>query len=396
MAFFTLIIKFKEKLIWEEDKFDFIQDKYLSQFPFNLHLHALEDEGRTEDPTEHRKRKAREDEGRVFFSNELPQGTLLLITFSTLLVLSYYYNNLLKEMFVTYLGESDIMFFSLSNVGLLLLDVVWLLTKFIIPIGLVGILVIVISTMIQTGFHVSTKQLKWNVNKIIPTWNNFKKKTIFSKSQLLNSLKIFFKILVIGVVSYFILFNEFANLSLLVNKSISESYRDIAWLVYKLVIVISIITVILAIPDWFMQKSEFEESLKMTKEEIKQEYKELEGDPMIKSRIRERAREIANSEMITNVKTADVVVTNPTHFACAIKYSLTDMDAPKLVAKGQDHLALKIREVAKGNEIPIVENKPLARSLYANVEVDQFVPVEYYSAIAQILAALDKYKDEVA
>ena len=377
-------------------EFEFINQDYLDLYPLDLQLHAPEDEGRTEDPTEHRKRKARDEEGRVFFTTELPQGVLLIVCFSVLLLLSFYYNTLFKEMFVKYLGESDVLFFNAENVGLLLMDAFWILLKCILPVGLVAIFATVIATMMQTGFHVSTKKLKFNLKVLVPSWENFRKRTIFAKSQIINSLKIFFKIAAITVITYFILAGAFADLSTLVHKSILESYREIGWLTYKLVAAISVITIVLAIPDWYVQKSEFEESLKMTKEEVKQEYKELEGDPLIKSKIRERAREIANREMMNNVKTADVVITNPTHFACAIKYSIAEMDAPKLVAKGQDQVALRIREIAKENEVPIVENKPLARSLYVNVEVDSFVPVEYYSAIAGILAALDKYKSEVA
>ncbi len=380
----------------ENSEFDYINEFYLDSYPLNLQLHGPEDEGRTEQPTEHRKRKARDEEGRVFSTNELPQGALLIIAFSLLFLLSFYYSGLLKNFFVKYLGSMDISLFNSQSIGVLLMDVFWIMLKFVIPVGFVGIFVTVFSTMIQTGFHVSTKQLKVNFKKIIPSWENFRKKTIFAKSQLINSVKVFVKIIAIGIVSYLVLADSFTDLSLLVHKSLLESYVEIGWLVYKLVAIIATLTIFLAIPDWFIQKSEFEESLKMTKEEIKQEYKELEGDPFIKSKIREKAREIASREMMNNVKTADVVITNPTHFSCAIKYAIEQMDAPKLVAKGQDQVALKIREIAKENDIPIVENKPLARSLYANVEVDAFVPVEYYSAIAGILSALDKYKNEVA
>lgn len=378
------------------NQFDFIDERHLALYPLNLNLHGPEEEGRTEDPTEYRKKKARDEEGRVFFTTELPQGALLIVAFSTLLLLSFYYNNILKELFVKYLGNLDKTFFTIESIGALAADVSWVMLKFIIPIGFIGIMTTVLATMMQTRFHVSTKQLRINFRKIVPSWDNFKKRTILTKTQVLNSVKIFLKVVIFSFITYFILVDAFADLSLLMHKSIAESYMEISWLVYKLVVVMSVIAIVLAIPDWFVQKSEFEESLKMTREEVKKEYKELEGDPLIKSKIRERAREIANREMMENVKTADVVITNPTHFSCAIKYSISEMDAPKLVAKGQDQAALRIREIAKEYDVPIVENKPLARSLYANVEVDSFIPVEYYNAIAGILGALEKYKGEVA
>ena len=175
--------------LFKKNKFDFINEDYLDIYPLNLGLHGPEEEGRTEAPTEHRKRKAREEEGRVFFSSELPQGALLIIGFSVLFLLSFYYSTALKDFFVKYLGTAGVSSFNNKNMGALLMEVFWIMLKFIIPVGLTGIFVTTLSTMIQTGFHVSTKQLKVNAKKIVPSLENFRKRTVFAKSQLINSVK---------------------------------------------------------------------------------------------------------------------------------------------------------------------------------------------------------------
>ena len=364
----------------------------MTLYPLEILLHAPEDEGRTEDATEHRKRKAREEEGRVFLTQELPQAAVLLLSLSCLLALSFYYNRILKEYFIKYLSIDT--FFSLEHPAGILGDAVTLMLKFIMPVGSVAVAAAVFGTMMQTGFHISSIPLRFNISRIIPSWENFRRRTIFSNTQLINTSKIFIKFAAIFLLVFLFLRYFFPHLSMLPRGSLVEAYREIGWLIYKLFAAIAAVFLLLAIPDWFLQRMEFERSLKMTRQEVKQEFKELEGDPYVRARIRERSRELAQRDMLKNAETADVVVTNPTHYACAIQYEMLTMDAPKLVAKGQDHLAQRIREIAEEHSIPIVENKPLARSLYTNVVVDTFIPMEYYGAVAEILAALDKYRGE--
>ena len=146
---------------------------------------------------------------------------------------------------------------------------------------------------------------------------------------------------------------------------------------------------ILSLIDWYVQKLEHERKLKMSKQEVKEELKEQEGDPQIRQRQRERARQMLNQKMFDEVKDASFVVTNPTHYACAIYFELGKVDIPKLVAKGSDNVALKIKELAKKNDVPIIENKPLARALYDEVEIDDYIPADYYTAIIEIFKALD-------
>ena len=363
-----------------------------SAVPFCFFLHAAEDESRTEEATEHKKRKAREEEGRVFLTQELPQAAVLIVAVSVLLILSAFYHELLKEMMIKYLENPQRFVFSAENINVLIKDFVYSMLVFILPVGGAAMSTAVLTSLVQTNFHFSWVPLKVNFKRITPTWENFKNKTFFARAQLINTVKIFFKIVVIMTMAYFFLRFNYAKIIMLTHGSLLNSYAEMGWMVYFLVLFVSLTFLLMAIPDWYIQRFEYEESLKMTKEEIRQEHKELEGDPMVRSRIRERARELIGRDVIGKVKEADVLVTNPTHFSCAIQYEPAKMDAPKLLSKGQDRVALKMRETAQENGIPIVENKPLARSLYANVEIDQYVPIEYYSAIAEILAALDKFK----
>ena len=149
---------------------------------------------------------------------------------------------------------------------------------------------------------------------------------------------------------------------------------------------ISLVYLIVGIADWFYQKHKFKEDMKMTKQEVKDEYKNTEGNPEIKGRQRSRMREASQRRMMQSLPSADVVITNPTHYAVAIKYDASQYSAPVVVAKGEDYLAMKIREAAKEHQIEIVENKPLARMLYANVDVGEEVPPELYQAVAEVLA----------
>jgi flagellar biosynthesis protein FlhB len=144
--------------------------------------------------------------------------------------------------------------------------------------------------------------------------------------------------------------------------------------------------------DYLYQRYEFIKGLKMTKQEVKDEYRQQEGDPKIKQKIRQLRMERANKRMMSAVPTSDVIITNPTHYSIALKYDGDKMQAPKIVAKGQDLIAMKIREVAKENNIPLVENPPLAQALYANVEIDQEIPIEHYKAVAEIISYVYRLK----
>ena len=158
-----------------------------------------------------------------------------------------------------------------------------------------------------------------------------------------------------------------------------------------LLVVVSVLFIIIAIPDYFVQKREFMESLKMTKYEVKQEYKEMEGDPEIKARIRQRAMQMARQNIPKAVSESDVVITNPTHFAVSLKYDVDAAPAPQVTAKGEDEIALLMRRIASENSVPIVENKPMARELYTKMNVGDIIPDDYFTIIAQIYTQVVKF-----
>jgi len=255
------------------------------RYPLDITLHAADDEGRTEEPTEHRKRKAREEEGRVFLTQELPQAAVVLFTFSTIALLSWYYIKLFRSFFIRFLENPASVKFSAAGLTALITEIAVFFLKFIAPLGGVAVLAAVFFSMVQTGFHFSTKQLSFNFKKIIPTFENFRKKTVFSKTQLLNIVKIIVKVFIIILIAYWFISRDFRNIVRLVDISLPRAFTFISWLVFKLVAVISVAFLILAIPDYFIQKMEYEESLKMTKQELKQETKELEGNPEVKQKL---------------------------------------------------------------------------------------------------------------
>lgn len=253
----------------------------------------------------------------------------------------------------------------------------------ILPFLLLAFLVAFITNLLQVKWKVTTKPLKPKFNKLNPV-NGFKR--IFSPNSLVELLKALLKLTLIGYVVYDYLKKNMPPIFLLYDLSLNQGIVLVGNLVINLGIRISLFYMLIAVADLVYQKRKFKKDMKMTKQEVKDEYKNQEGDPQIKSKQRQRMMEASRRRMMANLPQADVVITNPTHYAVAIKYEPEVYDAPFVVAKGVDHLAQKIKDVAKENHIEIVENKPLARMLYANVDVGSVVPPELYQAVAEVLA----------
>nr|MBO6295472.1 EscU/YscU/HrcU family type III secretion system export apparatus switch protein [Schwartzia sp. (in: firmicutes)] len=208
---------------------------------------------------------------------------------------------------------------------------------------------------------------------------------IFSKRSLVELIKSLFKILIIGLFLYENLKDEILQMPKLLYLDLSASMALIADIIFMMAFKICAIFFALAILDYMYQRWDHNEQLKMTKQEVKEEFKQMEGDPQIKGKIKQKQREMAMSRMMREVPKADVIVTNPTHFAVALRYA-EGMRAPQVIAKGQDLVALKIKDVAREAGVVIVEDKPLARALYASVEIGETVPPELYKAVAEVLA----------
>ncbi len=374
----------------KQEKLPFL---YLRQDqPINLFLHADDDESRTEQPTEKRKRKAREEEGQVYLSNELPQSLILIgVVFFIFVFSNYYMKGFLEYLSFNFINQ-DFVLIDKNSMGVIIKDNILIFLQYFFPIGLLVLFLVVSLTLLQTRFFFSTKNLKFNLKKIAPTWKNFLEKTIFSRTQVINGVKIIIKLIFSTAIVAFFLYYFTRDFIYLLYNDIYFSFIKTSNYIYQVSLYLGFFLLVISYPDWLIQKSEFLRKLKMTVDEVKKENKELEGDPLIKQKQRERAKEIASKEVIEKTSQADVVITNPTHYACAIEYNQLLMDAPRLVSKGVDHLAFRIKKIAQEKNIPIVENKPLARSLYEEVEINEYIPKEFYSALAKILAQLDKYK----
>ncbi|BBM89086.1 flagellar biosynthetic protein FlhB [Spirochaetota bacterium] len=367
-------------------------DSLLAEYPFIIDLHAEEDQSsRTEEPTETRKRKARE-EGEVFLTQELPQSLLIIFVMSTVVLFASYYYKSLAEHLAGFLENRNQVILDVNTIGYILRKSLLLFATLFVPIGAIAWVTVVLGTMTQTKFFISVKPLRFNPKKIVPSFKNFMERTVFSRTQLINTIKLLLKFVVSTVIISLFFTLRFEDFVEIFRLDTYDALKQSSLYAYEVMMYLGLFLLVLAVPDWLVQRLEFLRKLKMTREEVKREIKDLEGDPIIRQRQRERARQLATQGMLENVKTADVLITNPTHFACALSYDLDQMDAPKLVAKGVDNLALKLRELARSNNVPIVENKPLARALYYKVNVDDYIPNEFYTIIAEILSALDKFK----
>ncbi|MFW6365823.1 MAG: EscU/YscU/HrcU family type III secretion system export apparatus switch protein, partial [Spirochaetota bacterium] len=266
--------------------------------------------------------------------------------------------------------------------------VLYMLGLLLLPVFALCFVAGFLGNVLQVGFKFSSHPLKPDLSKIKFTPADMIKKLFFSKKVAMNLFKSLFKISVITVCSYLIISSDFHILLRSPDVSIAAAFADVSFIAFKIIVVSAFLLIVLAVPDYFFQRRELMDSLKMSKQEIKQEHKESQGDPQIKARLREMQREILTRNMIREVPKADVIVTNPTHFSVALKWEQATMDAPSVIAKGVDSMALRIREIAKTNDIMIMENRPLAQALYRDVEIGDEIPVEFFQAVTEIYSIL--------
>lgn len=247
-----------------------------------------------------------------------------------------------------------------------------------------------LATYLQKGFAMSWQVIEPKFSKLSPL-AGFKR--IFSGAdQAVQLGKSIAKLAVVGAVAYMALTPMIANIQLFIGADVMQLLRELDELAFKLFTGVLVVSVLIAAADTFWQRHRYHEKMKMTKQEIKEEGKQAEGDPHVKARIRGIRIERARKRMMAAVPTSSVVVTNPTHFAVALKYEQGAMGAPVVVAKGVDAVAFKIREVAEANDVPIVQNPPLARALYAACDIDEEVPSEHYRAVAEVITYIYKLR----
>lgn len=350
----------------------------------DLQFFGAENEGRTEKATSKKREDARK-EGQVAKSTELNTAILLMLFFGTLGILGTYYMSGIKGHIIE-VFEKIPYILGQSTHQQLLKTVGEGLGKIIILNGpLWGILFIgaLLVSLIQVGYKPTFKPMAPKMSKMNPL-KGLKK--IISKDMLMELVKSMGKVIFLGVICLSVikeavpLFLKFPRLTTM------QIMANIGSTISKVGLSVGGAFLFLAVIDYAYQRYKFEESIKMTKQEIKDEYKQSEGDPQIKGKIRQKMREMSMKRMMQAIPEADVIITNPTHFAIAIAYNEKKNRAPMVVAKGVDYMALKIKEKAKVHRIEIVENKPLARALYYTVDIDQEIPPELYNAVAEVLA----------
>lgn len=361
---------------------------------YNLQWFAADGEGgeKTEPATDKKLRDAR-DEGKVAKSKELTAAFDLIVLFLVLKVFmsfvgekllgffSYIYNRMPDFLHETQKDMSSVTVRNFMN------DIILQFLLTCLPFFIFGVVVTILVSIVQVGWKVTTKPMAPRLDKFNPI-NGFKR--MFSKDAIFELIKSVLKIGVILYMAYSSIKSHQNDIFILYELPLKRAVALVGDIIINTGLKISIVYLIVGIVDYIYNKHKFNEDMKMTKQEVKDEFKNTEGDPAIKGQQRKRMQEASQRRMMQDVPKADVVITNPTHFAVAIKYDADTNQAPVVTAKGQDYVAMKIKEIARDNNIRIVENKPLARMLFHNVELGAEIPPELYQSVAEILAMIYK------
>ncbi len=348
-------------------------------------------ENKTEEPTAQRYEDFRK-EGQVAQSREL---NAFIVLISCVLVIylgspSFLVNFLevCRNLFKT----SATIAFTDVEIKRVLMTVFKSILFTVLPVAIVGFLAGILGSILQIGFNLSWKPLEPNIEKINPI-KGLKK--IFSMTSVVEGIKSILKIGGISYIAYLIISNSILTSFSMTDLDTNTFITYIGSTGFKMIGAISIALFVISMGDLLYKKYEYRQKLMMTRKEIKDELKEREGDSLLRARVRSVQREMAQKRMMDNIPDSDVIVTNPTHIAVAIKYDNENMAAPRVVAKGADHLAEKIKSIAKKSNIPRVENVLLARTLHKHVEVGQYIPRNLYEAVAKVLAYVYGLKGKV-
>ena len=356
--------------------------------PMNLHFFDGE---KTEKATPRKKSKARE-EGQVARSQEIGTAFLFIFMFAALGMLGEYMLNGLLRVFrhsftiIPAAGELLDTAALSGQISYMLLQIILILA----PIMLVALFTGFTTSVIQVGWHPTTKPLKPKFSKLNPL-NGIKR--LFSAHALVELAKSLLKFTIILMVIYDIMKDEAPHLYQLLDMEMLPAVIYVGDVCLRLGLNVGTAYLLIAAGDFAFVRWKHAKDLRMSKQEVKEEYKNVEGNPQIKGKIRQKMREASMRRMMQEVPKADVIITNPTHFAVALSYNKEKGEAPVVAAKGMDHLALRIKELAKEHNVTIVENKPLARTLYATVDVGREIPPELYQTVAEVLAYVYKLKN---
>ncbi len=347
---------------------------------------------KTEKATPKKRQDARK-KGQVLKSQDVTAAFLLLITFAFLFIAApFMFSGLIDFLNQAFGRNLLIDTMTVDTVMEMYFESLKEMAMLVLPIMVVAMVAGIGANYFQFGLLFTTETLKLDLKKMDPI-KGIKK--IISTRAIINLIKSLLKVAFIGTVTTTVIWMNLENVLSLAFKSPWEILGTVAYLTGIMGLAAALMLIFIALLDYFYEKYEYEKQLKMSKQDIKDEYKNSEGDPLIKSKIKQRQREMAMRRMMQEIPSADVVITNPTHYAIALKYDENSMDAPRVIAKGTDFVAQKIKMIAKEHDVIMVENRPLARAMYDQVEIGDAVPEEFFKAVAEILAYVYRIKRKI-
>jgi flagellar biosynthetic protein FlhB len=349
---------------------------------------ADDGEERTEEATQTRRDDFRK-RGQVAMTKELSSVLMLFGTALVLWFLGRFFLQQISDIVTESIGPYLV---TAAREGDYKPATIFVIKKAIFVLGpLLGMLFVtsIAATVLQVGLLNNEEVFNWSLDKLNPIEGM---KRLFSLKALVEGFKSILKLMVVCAVVYALVKDQVVKVPTLSSLSITQLLAFVGDLTLRLMAGVGVFLAVVAAADYFFQRWTLEKQMRMTKQEIKEEHKSREGDPMIKARIRRIQREQANKRMMSDIPKADVIITNPTHIACAIKYDPKTMAAPLLIAKGADAIAEKIKEIAREHNIPVMENKPLARTIFKSMKIGQVIPRELFKAVAEVLSYVYKLK----
>lgn len=339
-----------------------------------------------------KKRKDERKKGKVAKSQDINTSILLLFCFGALFLFGGF---MLEQMTGVYVRSfTEHIHWELTEISVqqVFTSSVIESAKMLAPVMVVALIAGVASNLMQVGFLFTTESLKFDLKKIDPIQGA---KRIFSIRALVELLKSLLKIVFIGAITFMVIWIYKDNMLMTAFTNPENSLAFFSRVTFIMGIAAIIALLFLSVFDYAYQRFDFEKNMKMSKQDIKDEYKNVEGDPLIKSKIKEKQRQMATRRMMSEVPNADVVITNPTHYAIAVKYDEDKASAPYILAKGTDQTALKIKEIAKANNVVTMESRALARGLYHATEIGDVIPEEFFKAVAEVLAYVYRLEKKV-
>ncbi len=341
-----------------------------------------DDSQKTEDPTQKRIEDARK-KGQVIQSREVTTFIMMLAFTATLLILLPFMMEETYQRLAHFITQPDDYLMPGRSLRDLAAELGWLTLIVLSAPLLLTIIAAFVGNILTHGWVMSAESMKPKLDKISPLKGL---QRMFSMKSIMEFIKGILKITLIAFAGWYALNPYIPQLELMPGMDLLETGHLMFSILSRLMLAIMVVLALVAVLDYSYQRHDYIKNLRMSRQDLKDEYKQSEGDPQVKAKLKQLRREKANKRMMANVPQADVIITNPTHYAVALKYEQGSMAAPLCVAKGLDNIALKIREIAKENKIPIVENPPLARALFAEVEVDEEIPVNHYKAVAEVIS----------